>query len=263
MGEVFAITMLGALFSSIAGAFPEHLPAWSADLVTTGGAAFALLFLLFWLTLWTVGGIAAVTQLMRSLVGEDVIGVTDSGLEVVRRAGPFRRRYAFDRSAIRRLRMRPHDKAVVADTAKGTRVITTFGLPAERDEVADWLSRHLGLSDAGAEAGTPPATWDVRTEGEVAYLRKVRPRARFTRSLISWLLTAGIASAWYVSLDAGTSDRNIPALVLTLLVAAGAAIEHLGPARTPRPPRRAGVPPQLCHVDRRAGFQKRAPRTDA
>jgi hypothetical protein len=228
MGEVFAITMLGVLFSSIARAFPEHLPAWSADLVTTGGAAFALLFLLFWLTLWTVGGIAALTQVMRSLAGEDVIGVTASGFELVRRAGPFRRRYAFDRSAIRRLRMRPHDKAVVADTAKGTRVITTFGLPAEREAVADWLSRHLGLSDADPEAGTPPATWEVQTEGEVAYVRKVRRGARFTRSLISWLLTAGVASAWYASLDAETSARNIPALVLTLLLAAGAAMSTWG-----------------------------------
>ena len=190
--------------------------------------AFALLFLLFWLTFWTIGGIVALTQVMRSLAGEDVIVVTASGFELVRQAGPFRRRNAFDRSAIRRLRMRPHDKAVVADTANGTRVITTFGLPAERDEVADWLSRHLGLSDADAEAGTLPATWEVRTEAEVAYVRKVRPGARFTRSLIAWLLTAGIASAWYASLDAKTSGRNIPALVLTLLVAAGAALSTWG-----------------------------------
>jgi hypothetical protein len=223
VGEVFAITMLGAIFRSVAGAFSEHLPAWSADFVTSGGAAFGLLFLLFWLTLWTIGGIAALTHLMQSLVGEDVISLTDSGFQVVHRAGPFRRRYAFDRSAIRRLRMRSHDKAVVADTAQGTRVITTFGLPAERDEVAEWLSLHLGLSDAEAEAGTPPATWEVRTEGEVAYVRKVRPGARFTRSLISWLLTASIASAWYVSLDE-TSGRNIPALLLTLLLTFGAAM---------------------------------------
>ena len=228
VGEVFAIMVLAAIFSSVAGAFPEHLPDWSADLVKSSGVAFALLFLLVWLTFWTIGGIAALTQLMRSLVGEDIIGLTDSGFELVRRAGPFRRRYAFDRSAIRRLRLRPHDKAVVADTAKGTREITTFGLPAERDEVADWLSRHLGLSDADAEAGTTPATWEVRTEGEVAYVRKVRPRDRFTRSLIAWLLTAAIASAWYASLDAETWAGNIPALVLTLLLAAGAAMSTWG-----------------------------------
>lgn len=229
VGEVVAIMMLGAILSSVAGAFSEHLPAWSTDLATSGGAAFALLFLLFWLTFWTIGGIAALTHLMRSLVGEDILGVTDSGFEIVHRAGPFRKRYAFDRSAIRRLRMRSHDKAVVVDTAKGTRVITTFGLPAERDEVAGWLSRHLGLADVDdAAAGAPPATWEVRTEGEVAYVRKVRPGARFTRSLISWLLTAGIAAAWYVSLDAETSDRNIPGLVLTLLLAVGAALTTWG-----------------------------------
>ena len=228
VGEVFAITILGALFSSIAGAFPEHRPAWSADFFVGswagGGVAFALLVLLVWLTFWTIGGIAALTQLMRSLVGEDVIGLTPSGFDLVRRAGPFRRRYAFDRSGIRRLRIRPHDEAVVADTAKGSRVITKFGLPAERHEIADWLSRHLGLSDIDAETGTPPATWEVRTEGEVAYLRKVRPGARFTRSLISWLLTAGVATAWYASLDPETSAGYVPALVLTLLLAAVAAM---------------------------------------
>ncbi len=228
VGEVFAIAIAGAIFSSVAGAFPDRLPAWSADLVASSGLAFALLFLLVWLTFWTFGGIAALLHLMRSLVGEDVIGLTDSGFELVRRAGPFRRRYAFDRSAIRRLRLRPHDKAVVADTAKGPRVITTFGLPAERDEVAGWLSRHLGLSDADAEAGTPPATWEVRTEGEAAYVRKIRPGARYTRSLISWLLVAGIAAASYVSLDAESPARSIPALVLTLLVAAGAAMSTWG-----------------------------------
>jgi hypothetical protein len=228
MGEAFAISMLGMLFSSIAGVFPEHLPDWSADLVTSGGAAFAILFLLFWLTLWTIGGVAALTHLMRSLVGEDVIGVTASGFEVVRRAGPFRRRYAFDRAGIRRLRVRPHDKAVVADTAKGTRIVTTFGLAAERDEVTGWLSRHLGLAGADAGTGTPPATWEVRTEGEVASLRTVRSGARLTRSVIAWLLTAAIASAWYASLDGERSAGHVPALMLTLLLAAGAAVSTWG-----------------------------------
>jgi hypothetical protein len=50
VGEVVAITMLGAIFSSVAGAFSDYLPAWSAELVTSGGSAFLLLFLLVWLT---------------------------------------------------------------------------------------------------------------------------------------------------------------------------------------------------------------------
>ncbi len=67
VGEVFAIAMAGVIFTSIAGAFPERLPAWSADLVASGGLAFALLFLLVWLTFWTIGGIAALMHLMRSV----------------------------------------------------------------------------------------------------------------------------------------------------------------------------------------------------
>ncbi len=90
--------------------------------------------------------------------------------------------------------MRSHDKAVVVDTTKGTQVITTFGAPAEREAVADWLSRHLALPDADA-AGALPTTWEVRTEGDSAYVRKAQPGVRRTRALISWFLTAAVAYA--------------------------------------------------------------------
>jgi hypothetical protein len=220
--------MLGALLSSIAGVFTSRLPEWSTDLVTSGGVAFVLLFLLIWLTFWTIGGIAALTHLARSVAGEDTIDLTATGFELVCRAGPFRRRYGFERSAIRRLRIRPHDKAVVADTAKGTQVLTTFGGADERETVAGWLKAHLGISDPDPASATPPATWEVRTEGETAYLRKVRPGARMTRSLIAWLLTAATASAWYASIGHEGSIGSIPALVLTFMLAAGAAMSTWG-----------------------------------
>jgi hypothetical protein len=228
VGEVFAIGLLGTTLSSLGGVFPEKLPSRSTDIVTSGGAAFIILFLLLWLTFWTIGGIVALTHVARSLAGEDVIGLNDSGFEIVRRAGPLRRRFSFERSSIRRLRIRPHDKAVVADTVKGVRVVTTFGAPAEREALTDWLTRHLGLPDADAATATPPATWDVRTEGEVSYLRKVRPGARATRSAISWLLAVVTASAWYASLDAEGPAGSLPALVLTLLLAVGAAMSTFG-----------------------------------
>jgi hypothetical protein len=166
----------------------------------------------------------ALTYLTRSLVGEDVIGLTASGFEVVRRVGPFRRRYALERSAIRRLRSRRHDRAVLADTTNGTRVITTFGAPAERDAVIDWLTEHLGLHDADATAGATPAAWDVRIEGETAHVRKVRPGVRLTRALTLWLLTVAMASALYASSDPEAMAASTPALVLTLFLAAGAAM---------------------------------------
>jgi hypothetical protein len=228
VGEVFAIGISATIGGSMTGVLSKELFAWSADLAKSGGAAFLILFLLLWLTFWTIGGVVALTQAVRSLAGEDVIGLRESGFDVVRRAGPFQRRYRFDRSAIRRLRVRPHDRAVVADTVNGISVVTSFGAPADREAVADWLSRHLGLADADAAMAKPPATWEVRTEGEVAYVRKVRPGARLTRSVISWLLTAAIASAWYASVGHDGPIGSIPAMMLTVLLALGAAMSTWG-----------------------------------
>ena len=206
MGEVFAIGLLPTIGRSMLG----------------------VLFLVLWLTFWTLGGVVALTHVVRSLAGEDVIGLRDGGFELVRRAGPFRRRYKFDRSRIRRLRIRPHDRAVVADMTKGSRVITTFGAPADREAVADWLRRHLGLADADSAIGAPPAAWDVRIEGEVAYLRKVRRGARLTRSVIAWLLVAATAAAWYASIGHEGPIGSIPALIALLLLAVGSAMTTWG-----------------------------------
>src|SRR5262249_57747591 len=149
-----------------------------------------------WLTLWTAGLATALVQLVRMLWGDDVIAVTSEGLEVVRRGGPFRRRYMFERAAIRRIRLRPRGNAVLIDTEKGTQVLTAFGSPVERQEAVDWLIRALSLPDeaALAAAAMPPESWDVTGEGDATCLRKVRPRARFVRSGIAWLVAARVAA---------------------------------------------------------------------
>ena len=79
----------------------------------SGGVVFAVFFLIVWLTFWTIGGLAALTHMLRSLAGEDVIALAGSGVDLMRRAGPFRKRYAFERADIRRVRIRPKDSAVV------------------------------------------------------------------------------------------------------------------------------------------------------
>ena len=71
------------------------------------------------------------------------------GLRLVRRAGPFRRVRTFDRGAIRRVRLRRRDNALVLDTSAGVQVLTTFGTIAERAAI-----RPLGVADAfGAQLG--------------------------------------------------------------------------------------------------------------
>jgi hypothetical protein len=223
VGEVIAIALLGGILGALVGFFSEPL-SWTKDIVSSGGAAFAILFLLLWLTLWTIGGIAALTQVTRSLVGEDRLGLNDAGFEVVHRAGPFRRRHTFERSAITRLRVRPHDKAIVVDTHRGMHVLTTFGRPDERDAVAAWLSRHLALPETADKTGAPPSTWETRTEGDSTHLTKIRPRARYIRSAILWGLAAIPAFAWYLSLNGDGSAGSIPALIVSALLACGAAL---------------------------------------
>jgi len=163
------------------------------------------------------------------LWGDDVIAVTSEGLEVVRRGGPFRRRYMFERAAIRRIRLRPRGNAVLIDTEKGTQVLTAFGSPVERQEAVDWLIRALSLPDeaALAAAAMPPESWDVTGEGDATCLRKVRPRARFVRSGIAWLVTALVATGWIAS-SGNDVMLNVPGLVLTLLFALAAALSTWG-----------------------------------
>jgi hypothetical protein len=225
VGEVVAIAVLAAILASLVGMLPSGIASW-ADIAKSGGAGMAIVFLLVWLTFWTIGGIGAFTHLLRSIAGEDLIELTGSGVEVVHRAGPFRKRHVFDRSGIRRVRIRPHDKAVMIDSETGSRVLTSLGSRDDRETLAASLIGYLGLTDkpAAAAAARPPATWDVVTDGDVTRLRKTQPRARTIRSGIAWLLAGATAYAWYVSVHAEAPFGSIPGLVFSLLFAIGAAL---------------------------------------
>jgi hypothetical protein len=229
-GEVFAIGMLATIFSSLSGVLADRLPAGMIEFATSGAAGFVVLFLLVWLTLWTFGGIAAITHLLRSLAGEDSIALQGASLELVRRAGPFRRRLALERSAIRRIRLRPHDNALVADTEKGAEVLTQFGSIAQREAVADWLRRHLAVpeTDPGAAAGAPPKTWEVTSTDGSARVRKVQPHARAIRSVIAWAVTGLVSFGWFASLGTDPPVGSPPALALTVLLSVGALLSTWG-----------------------------------
>lgn len=167
VGEAGALFALGAILSGMAGLFPDRIPEWIAHPASSVAVLLMTLFLIVWLTFWTIGGIATWTHLIRSLWGEDTIALTPEGIELVRRGGPFRRRRVFDRAFIRRIRVRPHDKAVVIE-APGTHVLTTLGTPVERQEAADWLIRSLSLPDAA----TPPEKWKVSEDADCTRLMK-------------------------------------------------------------------------------------------
>jgi hypothetical protein len=61
---------------------------------------------------------------VRGVAGEDRFELTADGFTLVRKAGPFHRTRRFERSALHRLRVRGRDRMLVADTVRGTDVLT-------------------------------------------------------------------------------------------------------------------------------------------
>ena len=170
VGEVVAIVLVVVMIASALSAAlgrPPLLASWAPP--TDGSVTLFLFFLLIWLTLWTVGGIAAGTQLLRRLGGEDSIEITGNVLSLTWRAGPIRRRREIPRASIRRIRIQLKGGAVVADTDTGTVEISDLGNAEERRELHQWLGSQLGLAGEDharlREREMRPLERDVETHG--------------------------------------------------------------------------------------------------
>ena len=232
VGEVVAVALVVMMIaSSLSAAFgrPLLLASWAPP--TDGSVSVFLLFLLFWLTLWTVGGIAAVTHLLRNLSGEDSIDVTASGLSLTWRAGPIRRRREIPRASIRRIRIQLKGGAVVADTDTGTVEISDLGDAEQRRELREWLSSQLALAgEAHAklrEREMRPLERDVDTQGtEIIVTRPTRQiRVNQARVMLSVaaLMSLGWIDAFRRGLMNATTGESLAAL-LTLVVAASSLL---------------------------------------
>lgn len=194
VGEVVAATIFGGMLAgTIAAAFGITL-SFAERLTPNGSAPFIMGFMIVWLTMWTIGGIAAGTQFLRSLAGRDVVSVSPHGLEFERRAGPFRRRRTIAHGAIRRVRLGLHNTPVVADTAAGLVYITDLGTRDERAALVRWLKQRLVLPDEAQarrlDAETVPPLWEVEVEGMETRLSRPTRRNRRIQAAILWGLAA-------------------------------------------------------------------------
>jgi hypothetical protein len=222
-GEALALYFLFMLGRSVVGSIAGvSWPVPGGEWIAGGAAGFAFLFIIVWLTLWTVGGVAAITEFLRLLSGEDRVDVQGTAIEVTRRAGPFRRVRTFDRSAIRRLRLRPKDNAVMIETATSTEEITKYGSIEERRELAEWLQQRLALSaDARSlDPGSAPRGWTMRTEGGWTILNHMDVRTRRIGAGIVWFITLLMGAIWVGSITNASRSGAAIALMLTVLLAA-------------------------------------------
>jgi hypothetical protein len=226
VGEAMGVALLAWMFVGIvAMAFGIPLPFTDRMPPTDGVVSVFFLFGLFWVLLWTVGGVAALTHFLRSLAGADRVHVSHEGLHIERRAGPFRRRRVLPNASIRRVRQRGHDRALVADTTSGTIVVTQFGTRDDRTSLEAWLRERLVLpTETQAkriERETPPHGWEVDAGASGIDTRFARPtrQARRTQAIIMWSLTAVVVFGWIGARRAGTNTADeIVCLVFTVLL---------------------------------------------
>jgi hypothetical protein len=194
VGEAVALTLLGAIVVDVIARVFGVTLSFSSRLAPDGSAPFFLLFLLFWLTMWTFGGIAAGTHFLRALAGRDVISVSPDGLEIDWRAGPFRRRRTIKHGDIRRVRLNLQGNTVVVDAASGTVDITNYGTREDRVAILDSLKKQLLLPDDAQakrlDAETPPPEWEVEVQGMETCIFTPTRRIRRIVAAILWGLAA-------------------------------------------------------------------------
>ena len=213
VGEVVALGVFGLLIAALlAPGQGWPLSAAAARWLSSGPFSLLVLFVLLWLTFWTIGGVAAISHSLRSVAGEDRLRLLPAGLELRRRAGPFRRVRTLERAAIRGIRIRLHDQALVADTLSGTELLTDLGTTAERNVVCQWLRNCLQIEDhhaATVDTTAAPPGWDVRIdEGSDTRLTRRAHQWRPVQALVLWLITGLVSLGWITSVRAGTLNAG-------------------------------------------------------
>lgn len=176
MGETFALWLLvkGAI-ALLTGTPPEP----GRAPLEFGPALLMGLFLLVWLTLWTVGGIAAASELLRLLWGEDRVEVASGRLTVRWFRGPVRTGRTFERHAIRRVLLTGRDDRLAIETERGRVELSGLGTRAERIEAASALRAELRVSEVAGPAALP-REWEeiVTPEGQRALVANLATRRR-------------------------------------------------------------------------------------
>jgi hypothetical protein len=167
-GECFALYMLGnAAVSLISGSDsgPMHLKQGSA--LAMGG------FVLIWLTVWTVAGLAAMTEFFRLICGEDRVSAENGSITIEGSRGPFHSRREIPRETLRRLLLTGRG-ALAVETATGQVELSHLGTPEERQAALQNLTAQLKLPeiDPVALAAVLPQGWEeiITPEGERAVI---------------------------------------------------------------------------------------------
>jgi hypothetical protein len=233
-GEGFALWFLG----QGAMAFATGQPLGSAHSPMPTGVALAIgAFLIFWLSLWTLGGIAAMGELLRLVWSEDRIVASAAGITLHTSRGPFHKTVEIPRDQVVRIVPTARGCALAVETTRATVELTRHGSPSEREEVAQGLRSELGLREDAATPATgyapglvpaetaelPPGWEDaIAPEGERVLVRSARTRARQVR-VVGVIAFGAACLGGFVAYQASTRAALIPPAVIVAVFAIGLA----------------------------------------
>lgn len=178
-------------------------------------------FLIFWLAMWTLGGIAAIGELLRLVAGEDRLVAGPEGLVVTHRRGPFRSTRTIPRERLRRLHVVRRNAALVAETDRERIELSRLGTSDERWNAIARIHAALGIGpeETGAAAALPPGFEEIVTpEGERALIpdRAIRRRQAGVAAVAAAAMAA-LAVGTAVAGQSGLVARAIAATVLGAL----------------------------------------------
>jgi len=217
-GEGFALWILANGACALMSGTPlgsGHAP------LQTGPALAVGAFLLFWLALWTLGGLAATRELLRLLWSEDRLSAEAGGLVLLRRLGPLRMRREFPRDTLRRIFLSPGNRALAIETRQATVELSRLGTREEREAAAAALRSELGIPDVAlVPAGERlPKGWEeiITPEGDRAVvpdraMRKIQARAAGVGAL-------GIGAIALIVVQESLKKPELLAIALNLVLA--------------------------------------------
>jgi hypothetical protein len=210
-GEVFAgYVLIGGLTALTTGT-----PNPGGEPPRPGATALFGLFLIVFIAFWTIGGIAALFELMRLLVGEDRLTVTGGRLIVERRRGPFRTARSFERDTIHRVLLAGRNDRLAIEGERGRVELSALGTREERSAAIAVLKTELALPESSTAAHPLPDRWEeiVTPEGE----RAVVPNLAIRRSL-AWVAGVVTVMAGTVACLIARGIQREPVLVVPALL---------------------------------------------
>jgi hypothetical protein len=220
VGEAFALLLIGNGIDALVTGRPA---VGSAEPLRLGPALAAGAFLLVWLTLWTIGGVMAIRELLRTLWAEDCLRLDQDKLTRVHRLGPFVSTKHWPRAEIRRVFVQSTSAGLGTLMAQAGSVVTELtdlGTPAERNEAVRDLRSALGLpeDDSPTDLAALPDDWQemVDPRGQrllVPNLRTRRTQAHIVSVIAGIVWTGVVLLAW-------ESQREPNLWVVTIMVSA-------------------------------------------